>query len=309
MSKSIASNYVSAPSAGTVAPTIIKADRPSHEVYMVGAGVLALAIGLGIFWVVTQSEEFQPTQPVKLDGVRAIPSTSNQSSIPVAPERLTPKPIAEPQNGAIQMAAVTPGLPTQLSDVRHADITFPFGRKGLTDEAKTYLAEHAAFLKRETDWGVVIQGSTDGRGSANYNKRLGLQRAETVRDYLAGLGVSTDTMVVVSLGKESSLCRDNSAECQPMNRRVHLEFLKIGATHLAVAQPAAAATAVPTAIQPLDLSGMLTAPTSADLSSSDMASPDADVSAIEATASDIAQDTDLTPSASATSSGESTQAD
>lgn len=222
MSKSMPSTYPIAPSSGNT-PAMTSPPRSHSEVYFVGGAVLALAIGIGIFWMTTQSEEFRSGSPTQ--GVRAIP---------------TPPPVAAPLATTVEPLKASPpapALPTQLKDTRHADVYFDSGRTGLSDEAKVYLTAHAEFLKQEPDWGVIIQGSTDARGSAGYNKRLGAQRAEAVRAFLAGLGIPDTSMKVVSLGKEGALCQDTSAECQQLGRRVHLEFLKIGADHLAPAAP------------------------------------------------------------------------
>lgn len=227
MSKTMSSVYSAASPSNGVSPTVIGPDRGMKEVYIVGGGVLALAIGMGLFWVTTQSEEFRATVPA--DGVRAIPTAPT-----VAP--VTPV-VAAPIATADLATSVAAILPTQLKDTRHADVYFEFGRKGLSDEAKTYLTAHAAFLRNEPDWGVIIQGSTDARGSSTYNKKLGLQRADEVRAFLASLGIPDTSMKVVSLGKDGALCQDSSNDCRQLNRRVHLEFIKVGAAHMAPPVP------------------------------------------------------------------------
>jgi peptidoglycan-associated lipoprotein len=78
-----------------------------------------------------------------------------------------------------------------------------------------------------------VQGYTDQQGSASYNKKLGLLRAEKVKEYLVGLGVSNQVIKVVSLGEDGVLCIDSSDVCRNMNRRVHLEIRKIGQDHMA----------------------------------------------------------------------------
>ena len=118
------------------------------------------------------------------------------------------------------------------SDSIHTDIYFEVGRKGLTDDAKAILATQADVAKNDPDLGILVQGYTDQQGSASYNKKLGLMRAEKVKDYLIGLGVSEQAIKVVSLGKDGVLCLDNSDVCRNMNRRVHLEMRKIGQEHM-----------------------------------------------------------------------------
>ena len=57
-------------------------------------------------------------------------------------------------------------------------------------------------------------------------------RAEKVKEFLVGRGVSDQVIKVVSLGKECALCLDSSDVCRNMNRRVHLEIRKIGQEHM-----------------------------------------------------------------------------
>jgi peptidoglycan-associated lipoprotein len=118
------------------------------------------------------------------------------------------------------------------SDSIHTDIYFEVGRKGLTDDAKAILATQADLAKNDPDLGILVQGYTDQQGSISYNNKLGLMRAEKVKEYLVGQGVSDQAIKVVSLGKDGALCLDNSDVCRNMNRRVHLEISKIGKDHM-----------------------------------------------------------------------------
>jgi hypothetical protein len=44
------------------------------------------------------------------------------------------------------------------------------------------------------------------------------------------LGVSEPWIKVVTIGQDGSLCDDPGAECQQLNRRVHLEMRKLSPT-------------------------------------------------------------------------------
>jgi peptidoglycan-associated lipoprotein len=132
-------------------------------------------------------------------------------------------------------------------DSIHTDIYFEVGRKGLTDDAKTILATQADLAKNDPDLGILVQGYTDQQGSTSYNHKLGLMRAEKVKEFLVGQGVSAQVIKVVSLGKDGALCLDSSDVCRNMNRRVHLEIRKIGQEHMIL--PTVATE--PTAAEPI----------------------------------------------------------
>jgi peptidoglycan-associated lipoprotein len=131
-----------------------------------------------------------------------------------------------------------------MPGIVHTDLYFEIGRKGLTDEARKLLEEHASILKNDANLGVLVQGYTDQQGSAGYNLKLGMKRAESVKAELMTAGVAEHQIKTVSLGKEGVLCSDMSDVCRQMNRRVHLEIRPVGEEHMRI--PVAATSPEPT---------------------------------------------------------------
>lgn len=222
-------------SSGNISPAIVGPDKGTKEVYVVGGMVLVLAVAIGAVWfysqdLVTSSAHISNNQ-----------LTDNQVSTLLKNQSAT-SPLSEPPAKAVstKVAATT-------GDIVHTDIYFEVGRKGLTDEAKSILAAQAEILKKNPDWGLLVQGYTDQQGSAGYNKKLGMKRADTVKAELLSTGVAKNQIKTVSLGEEGVLCLDNSDVCGNMNRRVHLEMRKIGQEHMIV--PAVATE--PMTIEPI----------------------------------------------------------
>ena len=203
-------------SSGQVAPTIIRPDRDSKEIYLVSGLVMFLAVVVAAFWFYSQSDETGLTTGSRSNGsVEAFSGAQASQVITSQSDLVEATPVA-----------------TRTSDILHDDILFEIGRKGLTDDGKAALIRHAEFLKNEPDWGVLLQGYTDQQGSISYNKALGLKRAETVKQQLMTLGVPETAIRTVSLGEEGALCLDSSDACRRMNRRVHLELRKVGREHM-----------------------------------------------------------------------------
>ena len=48
-----------------------------------------------------------------------------------------------------------------------------------------------------------------------------------MKQFLVELGVPEPSIKVVTIGQEGALCDEPSAECQQLNRRVHLEIRKL----------------------------------------------------------------------------------
>lgn len=69
---------------------------------------------------------------------------------------------------------------------------------------------------------IVVAGHTDSRGSASFNKRLSLSRAESVRTFLVNAGVSPDRISAVGKGKDEPIADNKTAEGRANNRRVEI---------------------------------------------------------------------------------------
>ena len=205
-------------SSGNISPAILGPDKGTKEVYVIGGLVLSLAIVIGAFWYYSgQDQSFASKTPAETLTNAQVTNVLKTSTTPLV------EPIVHNQ--------IVPAS-SYKSDSIHTDIYFEVGRKGLTDDAKAILATQADLAKNDPDLGILVQGYTDQQGSISYNNKLGLMRAEKVKEYLVGLGVSDQVIKAVSLGKDGALCLDNSDVCRNMNRRVHLEIRKIGKDHM-----------------------------------------------------------------------------
>jgi len=149
---------------------------------------------------------------------------STPATVPSAPPPPAPAP---------RPAAAAPHTPTaeeifareSLSELnaQHplGDAFFDYDQSTLRDDARTALQHDAEWLRRWPSVRVAVQGQCDERGSAEYNLALGDKRAHAVETYLSSLGVPTNRIQLVSLGKESPVCSGNSEECWSQNRRGH----------------------------------------------------------------------------------------
>lgn len=98
-------------------------------------------------------------------------------------------------------------------------VHFELDRYDLSPEAEATLQKQAALLQLYPEIVITIEGHADERGTREYNLALGERRADTVRNYLAALGVSPDRVSVISYGKERPECPEASEGCWSQNRR------------------------------------------------------------------------------------------
>jgi peptidoglycan-associated lipoprotein len=101
------------------------------------------------------------------------------------------------------------------------DVFFDYDANTLRDDARQVLQRNAQWLAQWPQTRIRIDGHCDERGTEEYNLALGDQRAVTVRDYLASLGVNPDRIQTVSLGRESPFCTATGESCWGQNRRGH----------------------------------------------------------------------------------------
>jgi peptidoglycan-associated lipoprotein len=101
-------------------------------------------------------------------------------------------------------------------------INFEFDSAELSDEARAILAKQANFIKQFPEVRFKVFGHTDLVGSAGYNQRLGLRRAQAAVAYLVSQGISKSRLeAVVSFGKTQPIIQTTQPEMR--NRRTVTE--------------------------------------------------------------------------------------
>ncbi len=101
-------------------------------------------------------------------------------------------------------------------------INFAFNSAELSEEARSILKRQAGFIRQFPEVRFRVYGHTDLVGSAGYNQRLGLRRAQAAVAYLSSLGVSKSRLeAVVSYGKTQPIVQTNQPEMR--NRRTVTE--------------------------------------------------------------------------------------
>lgn len=118
------------------------------------------------------------------------------------------------------------GLIADLSRKFEKDVTtminFEFNKSTLDADAKSVLDKQASWIQQFPEIRFRVYGHTDLVGSAAYNKRLGLRRAQTAVRYLIARGVDGQRLeAMVSFGETQPLIVTEGRERQ--NRRTVTE--------------------------------------------------------------------------------------
>lgn len=101
------------------------------------------------------------------------------------------------------------------------DVFFDYDMSTVREDQRASLQRNADWMRRWTSTRVSVEGHTDARGTNEYNIALGQRRGDAVRQYLVGLGIAADRLVVVTKGEESPQCTEEAESCWSRNRRGH----------------------------------------------------------------------------------------
>ena len=97
-------------------------------------------------------------------------------------------------------------------------VFFAFDSFELDADAQELLQNQAAWMKQYNISSIVIEGHCDERGTREYNLALGEKRAQAVKNYLSGLGVSP-SINTISYGKERPAVVGSNDAAWSQNRR------------------------------------------------------------------------------------------
>jgi outer membrane protein OmpA-like peptidoglycan-associated protein len=105
-------------------------------------------------------------------------------------------------------------------------INFEFGKATLMEGSETTLRLAFNALVASPDVSVLIVGHTDNVGSATYNKKLSLRRAQTVKSWLVGKGIAMKRLTVAGKGFDEPIDDNSTDEGRANNRRMEFRVLK-----------------------------------------------------------------------------------
>ena len=103
------------------------------------------------------------------------------------------------------------------------DVLFDFDRFVILESAKVRLKDLSNYLMAHPELKITISGHTDAVGQKEYNRRLSVQRAQVICDYLVELGVPKNRIISEGHGGEQPIASNDTETGRQRNRRV--EFL------------------------------------------------------------------------------------
>jgi len=112
------------------------------------------------------------------------------------------------------------------SEMRNAkggleDIHFDFDKYNIRQDDRQILSRNAAYLSKNINVKIVIEGNCDERGTAEYNMALGERRADEAKKYFVNLGIDGKRITTISYGSEKPLDPGHDEDAWAKNRRDH----------------------------------------------------------------------------------------
>jgi len=145
-----------------------------------------------------------------------------------------PAPVVESKPAAAPVADTRTVAPVETKSIDPLDdpkgvlanrsVYFDFDSYAVRADGKPVVENHSAYLGKNANRAILIQGNTDERGGAEYNLALGQKRAEAVRKAMTTLGVPEGQIEAVSLGKEKPKATGSNEEAWSQNRRADIVY-------------------------------------------------------------------------------------
>jgi len=103
------------------------------------------------------------------------------------------------------------------------NIQFDFDKSIVKQRSYAVLDDVVAYMEVNKGVKMEIQGHTDNKGTAVYNKKLSYRRADSVRKYMVGKGIAPERLKVSGFGFDKPVVPNNSDENRSLNRRVEFK--------------------------------------------------------------------------------------
>ncbi|MCH1917769.1 OmpA family protein [Leptospira noguchii] len=112
----------------------------------------------------------------------------------------------------------------QFREIESNVIRFEKNSIQIHKESRPGLNRLSRWMKQDSSIRVKVIGHTSLEGTEDTNQKVSLLRAQTVRDYIAGNGISKDRFEIIPKGASVPIGDNSKEEGKEMNRRVELRI-------------------------------------------------------------------------------------
>ena len=105
-------------------------------------------------------------------------------------------------------------------------VNFAFDKADLLPESYPVLDNAVKLLSDKSDVNVEIEGYCDYIGTEEYNQKLSVERAQTVKVYLVSKGIAENRLTTIGYGKGNPIANNETEEGRALNRRIVFRIIK-----------------------------------------------------------------------------------
>jgi OOP family OmpA-OmpF porin len=106
-----------------------------------------------------------------------------------------------------------------------ADVLFDFDKSVIKPEGKSKLDDLASKIKGINLEVVIAIGHADWVGTDEYNQKLSVRRAESVKAYLVSKGIEPNRVYTEGKGEKQPVADNKTREGRAKNRRTEIEVI------------------------------------------------------------------------------------
>lgn len=145
---------------------------------------------------------------------------TSKKNVPPQPPIPPPPLMAETTSVGTETLPPTPTtIPPALKPAAAlATIHFDFNKYDIRPQDARMLDGNADYLRANPNTGITLEGYCDPIGTEEYNRGLGLRRANSAKAYLVKLGIDAGRLATISFGEEKLVTTDTAKF--ELNRRV-----------------------------------------------------------------------------------------
>ena len=153
------------------------------------------------------------------DPIGEISSQEKEQIQDAASEPLKEKTNSEAQ---VPVSELPAGQTADIAVDQNSIIYFEHNSNDIPQKAYDTLDNIVKFTSQRPDLKITVTGFTDSHGDAVYNKRLSKYRADIVKNYLIGQGISPQNIEAIGKGPHNPVGNNETAEGRQKNRRAEI---------------------------------------------------------------------------------------
>jgi outer membrane protein OmpA-like peptidoglycan-associated protein len=108
--------------------------------------------------------------------------------------------------------------------IKSYEVVFRSGSAVLLPSGKKLLDTVVAYLKKNPDVNITIDGHTDNTATDKINDPLSLKRAESTKAYLVKNGIEAGRLTTAGFGSKQPIADNKTAEGRRLNRRIEIKI-------------------------------------------------------------------------------------